>query len=40
MMEIAPPAGTDAGELESALQGVARDQGVDLTLRELEEDVL
>src|SRR5581483_1594060 len=40
MMEIAPPAGVDAAELESALQAAARDQGVDLTVRELEEDVL
>jgi glycine cleavage system transcriptional repressor len=40
MMEIVPPAGADAAELESALQAAARDQGVDLTVRELEEDVL
>jgi glycine cleavage system transcriptional repressor len=40
MMEIAPPPGADAGELESALQGVAREQGVDLTLRQLDQEVL
>jgi glycine cleavage system transcriptional repressor len=40
MMEIAPPRDADTGELESALRAVARDQGVDLTLRPLEEDVL
>jgi len=40
MMEIAPPQGADAGELESALQGVAGEQGVDLTMRQLDEEVL
>ena len=40
MMEIAPPEGADAPELESALKDIAREQGVDLTVRELDEDVL
>lgn len=40
MMEIAPPEHADAAELESALQTVAGEQGVDLTVRQLEEDVL
>ena len=40
MMEIAPPEGADTPELESALKDVAHEQGVDLTVRELDEDVL
>ncbi len=40
MMEIAPPEGLEAPELESALQAAAREQGVDLTIRQLDEEVL
>ncbi|MBV9212666.1 MAG: amino acid-binding protein [Actinobacteria bacterium] len=40
MMEISPPPGSDAGELERALGAVAREQGVDLTVRQLDEEVL
>src|SRR5205807_2175439 len=40
MMEIAPPEEANASELESALHEIAREQGVDLTVRQLDEDVL
>jgi glycine cleavage system transcriptional repressor len=40
MMEIAPPEGADAGELKAALEGVASEQGVELTMRLLEQDAL
>lgn len=40
MMEVALPAGSDAGELRTALEAVGRAQGVEVTLRELEQDVL
>jgi glycine cleavage system transcriptional repressor len=40
MMEIALPGAGDAAELESALTGVARAQGVDVSLRPLEPDTL
>jgi glycine cleavage system transcriptional repressor len=40
MMEIAPPGGLGAAELRSALEGTAADQGVEVTLRELDPDAL
>jgi glycine cleavage system transcriptional repressor len=40
MMELALPADADAGELGAALDEVAREQGVDVSLRPLERDAL
>lgn len=40
MMEVALPPGADAGELSSALSEVGSAQGVDVTVRPLETDVL
>jgi glycine cleavage system transcriptional repressor len=40
MMEIALPAGTNPDEVDAALRQVAGDQGVDVTLRPLEQDTL
>ena len=40
MMEIAPPPEADVEELESALRSVADEQGVDVTVRPLEQDAL
>jgi glycine cleavage system transcriptional repressor len=39
MLEVAVPAG-EAGELESAMSAVARDENVEVTVRELESDEL
>ena len=40
MMEIAPPEGIDAAELQAALERVGGEQGVEVTLRPLEPDAL
>jgi glycine cleavage system transcriptional repressor len=40
MMEIAPPAGVAEGDLEEALRRVGEDQGVEVSLRRLETEVL
>lgn len=40
MMEVALPPGTDAGELRAALERVAGEQGVEVSLRPLERDVI
>lgn len=40
MMEIALPAGTDPDDVDAALRQVAGEQGVDVTLRPLEQDTL
>jgi glycine cleavage system transcriptional repressor len=40
MMEIAPPEGLDTAELQAALERVAAEQGVEVTLRPLEQDAL
>jgi glycine cleavage system transcriptional repressor len=40
MMEIAPPPGADAAELERALKKVGEDQGVEVSLRALESEAL
>jgi glycine cleavage system transcriptional repressor len=40
MMEVAVPAGVGAAEIEVALDDVATREGVEVTLRELEQDVL
>jgi glycine cleavage system transcriptional repressor len=40
IMEVALPAGLDPGRLEQALDGVRAEQTVDLTFRELSQDVL
>jgi glycine cleavage system transcriptional repressor len=40
MMELALPEGTSASELEEALGEVGRHEGVEVTLRELEQDEL
>jgi glycine cleavage system transcriptional repressor len=40
MMELALPDGADAGELAEALERVAAQQGVDVSLRPLEQDTL
>ena len=40
MMEVALPGGLDAEELAGALRGVAADEGVEVTLHELEQDPL
>ena len=40
MMEVALPEGTDAGELDVALERVAGEQGVEVSLRPLEQDTL
>ena len=40
MIEVALPAGADADELARALSDVGSDQGVDVTVRPLETDVL
>ena len=40
LIEIAVPQGVDGTELEQALSGVAREQGVELTLRRLDPDPL
>jgi glycine cleavage system transcriptional repressor len=40
MMEVALPAGLDAGELEAELARVGEREGVEVTLRELEQDAL
>jgi glycine cleavage system transcriptional repressor len=40
MMEIAPPAAVAEGDLEAALGRVGEDQGVEVSLRRLESEVL
>jgi glycine cleavage system transcriptional repressor len=40
MMEIAPPPGLEERELREALERVGREQGVEVSLRPLESDVL
>jgi glycine cleavage system transcriptional repressor len=40
LLEVAVPQGGDTAALEAALAGVAREQGVDLTLRRLDSDPL
>jgi glycine cleavage system transcriptional repressor len=40
MMEIAPPPGADADELEAALRRVGEEQGVEVSLRPLDAEVL
>ncbi|HEX8647291.1 MAG TPA: ACT domain-containing protein [Thermoleophilaceae bacterium] len=40
MMEIAPPPGADAAELESALGRVGEEQGVEVSLRPLDTEAL
>jgi glycine cleavage system transcriptional repressor len=40
MMEIAPPGGLPEGDLEGALGRVGEDQGVEVSLRRLESEVL
>ena len=40
MMEVAVPAGSSGDELEAALRGVAESEGVEVTVRELEQDAL
>jgi glycine cleavage system transcriptional repressor len=40
MMEIAPPAGADEGELSEALSRVGAEQGVEVSLRQLEAEAL
>jgi glycine cleavage system transcriptional repressor len=40
MMEIAPPAGVEEGELREALDRVAGEQGLDVSLRPLESEAL
>jgi glycine cleavage system transcriptional repressor len=40
MMEVALPPGLTPGELERELAGVGADEGVEVTLRELEQDAL
>jgi glycine cleavage system transcriptional repressor len=40
MMEVALPAGLDADGVEQSLRAVREEQGVDLTIRPLEQDVL
>jgi glycine cleavage system transcriptional repressor len=40
MMEVALPADASAETLEQALRAVAADEGVEVTLRELEQDAL
>ncbi|HEX8075968.1 MAG TPA: ACT domain-containing protein [Thermoleophilaceae bacterium] len=40
MMEIAPPDDVDAAELQAALERVAGEQGVEVTLRPLAQDAL
>jgi glycine cleavage system transcriptional repressor len=40
MLEVAPPAGASAGDLEAALEGTRGEQGVEVSIRELERDAL
>jgi glycine cleavage system transcriptional repressor len=40
MMEVALPASVSAADLEDGLAAVGREQGVEVTLRELEQDAL
>jgi glycine cleavage system transcriptional repressor len=40
MLEIALPAGSTAGEIAQSLRDVGEQQGVELTIRELEQDAL
>lgn len=40
MMEVALPEGADADELQTALERVAGEQGVEVSLRRLEQDTL
>ena len=40
MIEVALPAGMEGDQLEQALEGPRREQGVEVTVRTLEEDVL
>jgi hypothetical protein len=40
MMEIAPPPGADAAELEAALRRVGEEQGVEVSLRALDAEAL
>jgi glycine cleavage system transcriptional repressor len=40
MLEVALPPGTDRGDLEAALVRVAREQRLELSVRELEDDAL
>lgn len=39
MMEVAVPPG-EAGDLEGAMEAVAGEEGVEVTVRELEDDEL
>ena len=40
MLEVALPQGGDAGDLEEALEGARGEQGVEVSIRELERDEL
>jgi glycine cleavage system transcriptional repressor len=40
MLEVALPPGADAADLEAALEGTRGDQGVEVSIRELERDEL
>jgi hypothetical protein len=40
MMEVALPSGGDADELAAALRSVGGEQGVDVSVRPLEQDAL
>jgi glycine cleavage system transcriptional repressor len=40
MMEIAPPAGVAEGDVQAALERVAAEQGVEVSLRRLEPEIL
>lgn len=40
MLEIAPPAGVSVEKIEQALRDVSERQGVEVTIRELEQDAL
>ena len=40
MVEVALPPGLSAGALETLLQAIKRDQGVEVSVRELEADAL
>ena len=40
MLEVAPPAGLSAQDLEAVLDAPRREQGVEVTIRELESDEL
>jgi hypothetical protein len=40
MLEIALPEGVSVGGVEALLEATRRDQGVEITIRELEQDAL